>query len=90
MTVAPLPMTRDDSTISWTAPVGTWFEHGFWCTFVNAVDARSGSPTVPPTDVATGPPDVESSPWRLVLVGLASLTAGVLVLRTYPASRSRR
>ena len=89
MTVALL-VTRDHNTISWTAPVGTWFEHGFWCIFVNVVDGTKAQPTLPQTDTATRYAAPESDAWRIVLVGLASLIAGALVFGSRPAAPGRR
>jgi hypothetical protein len=89
MTVVPLAIERDGTSISWTAPVGTWFEHGFWCIFVNVVEAKGESPTPPPTDTAPAPGSRGADPRRVVLVGFAALVAGMLVLRTDPAARGR-
>jgi hypothetical protein len=93
MTVVPLAIERDGTSISWMAPVGTWFEHGFWCIFVNVVEAKGESPTPPPTDTAPAPGAHGKDPWRVVLVAFAALVAGLLVLRTDrgtdPAARVR-
>ena len=86
-----IPTTLDGNSLSFEVSGNNTFSdepHTFVCDFLNT-PVGAALPTLPPTDAATGSAAPGSEAWRLVLVGLAALIAGILVVRPRPAARSR-
>ncbi len=64
--------------------------HAYFCDFWNTPAGVAALPTLPPTHAAMDEGVVGSAPWRLALVGLASLLASLLVLGSRPAASRRQ
>ena len=84
-----IPTTLEGNSLSFDvsgfAPfVG--FPHEYLCDFLNVAVGEAALPTLPPTHATTGSAPPGSEAWRLVLLGLASLIASILVLRSRRAT----
>ena len=66
------------------------FPRAFSCNFINTPVVVGALPTLPPTHAATTSAAPGSNAWRIVLVGLAALIAGILVLRPHRTTARRR